>query len=659
MIPPSLYFQTPNPAIDFANSPFFVTTALTPWPAGASPRRSGVSSFGIGGTNAHVVLEEAPPVAPTGASRPWQLLVLSAKTPTALAAATENLTAHLRQHSDLPLADVAYTLQVGRCAFPHRRMLVCCDVRDALTALDEQGSGGQPSRVLSHVAALPDRPVVFLFPGQGTQYVQMARDLYEAEPTFRRHVDRCADLLEPHLGRDLRAVLYPDASPSGGSNAAGASQLLQQTCITQPALFTIEYALAQVWMEWGVQPEALIGHSLGEYVAACLAGVFTLEDALALVAARGRLIQQLPAGAMLSVPLPPERIALEPSLALAAVNGPSLCTVSGPTGAIDELHHRLSAQGVDSRYLPTSHAFHSAMMEPILASFTALVSRVRLHAPGIPYISDLTGAWITAVEATNPAYWAQQLRHTVRFAAGMQLLLQEPARILLEVGPGRTLATLARQQADPARDRIVLTSLRHPREPHDDSAFLLGALGQLWLAGAPVAWAGLHRHERRRRLPLPTYPFERQRYWVDAPGRAGGVIIREQEAGIVPDVDREPVHAASDDEVSPGLYARPALLTPYVAPRTEIEQSIAAIWQEVLGVAPIGVHDQFFELGGHSLMATQLIARLREAFPVELPLSRLFEAPTIAGLAEIIEELLLAAIEALPEEEAASLLADE
>ena len=507
-IPPSLHFEEPNPRIDFANGPFYVNTTLSEWKTNGTPRRAGVSSFGIGGTNAHVVLEEAPTVESSEEARPWQLLVLSAKTESALDTATANLAAYLEQHSDSNLADVAYTLQVGRKAFDYRRLLVCQTLGDATTALNTL----DPRRVLAAVQGATDRPVVFMFTGQGAQYVNMGLELYRVEPTFRQHVDRCCELLKPHLGLDLRDVLYP-----GEEQAEEATRQLKQTAITQPALFVIEYALAKLWMEWGVHPRAMIGHSIGEYTAACLAGVFSLEDGLVLVVTRGRLMQQMPGGAMLVVPLPEREVLslLNEKLSLAVINGPSLCVVSGFTEAIEALQDQLTEKGVTCRRLHTSHAFHSAMMDPILEPFTEQIKRITLNPPQIPYVSNVTGTWMTATEATDPGYWTKHLRQTVRFAEGLQQLLGEPERVLLEVGPGRTLSTLARRHPDRTVEQVVLSSLRHPQDHHSDVDFLLTILGKLWLAGAQVDWFGFHAHERRQRLPLPTYPFERQRYWIE------------------------------------------------------------------------------------------------------------------------------------------------
>ncbi len=617
-LPASLHFVQPNPRIDFANSPFYVQTTLSEWRVDTPPRRAGVSSFGMGGTNAHAVLEEAPPRETSGASCPWKLLVLSAKTRTALERATTNLVAHFKKTPYLNLADAAYTLQVGRKRFSHRRILVCQDLDDAVTALEMP----HPQRVVTHYEARTDRSVAFMFPGQGAQYVRMGSDLYQEEPTFREQIDHCAALLRPLLQIDLREVLYPRAE-----SATTASHLMQQTAITQPALFVIEYALAQLWMAWGVHPTAMIGHSIGEYVAACLAGVFSLEEALALLAARGRLMQHLPGGAMLAVLLPPQDIQslLGDRLSLAAVNAPFLCVVSGPTDAIEELERALAEKGNHCRRLHTSHAFHSEMMEPILEPFAAHVSAVNLQPPKIPYLSNVTGTWITTAEATSPGYWARHLRHTVRFAEGLHELLQEPHGILLEVGPGQTLSAFAQRLRDKDSGQMVHSSLRRAPDQGSEMAFLLHTLGQLWLAGIPVDWSGFSARERRQRIPLPTYPFERQRYWIAPQKRAGNV-----EAQHAPEGDHHARPAADQ--------APPELEEAFVAPRSAAESLIAEVWQEVLGVERVSVYDDFFHLGGHSLLATQIIARLRTALQVELPVRSLFETPTVAGLAESIRQ---------------------
>ncbi len=508
LLPPSLHFEEPNPKIDFANSPFYVNTSLCEWKTNGMPRRAGVSSFGIGGTNAHVIIEESPVVEVSGKSRSWFLLVLSAKSDSALDTATTNLVKHLEQHPDTNFADVAYTYQVGRSVFNYRRMLVCQNLEDAEIAL----SSLDPKRVFTSFQESKERPVVFMFSGQGAQYVNMGVELYENEPTFREQVDLCSELLKPYLGIDLRHVLYPSEE-----QVEAALSELKQTAITQPALFVIEYALAKLWRSWGVHPQAMIGHSIGEYVAACLSDVFSLEDALALVVARGQLMQKLPLGSMLAVPLSENEVQplLNNQLSVAAINGSSACVVSGSTEAVEQLKDKLAQQAVNCRLLHTSHAFHSHMMNPIMEPFTEQVKKIKLKPPQIPFISNVTGTWITAAEAVSPNYWVKHLRSSVRFADGLQELYKDWRWILLEVGPGRTLATLARQHPDKPAEQVVLNSLRHPHEQQSDVAFLLTTLGHIWLAGVQVDWSGFYTHEQRHRLPLPTYPFERQRYWIE------------------------------------------------------------------------------------------------------------------------------------------------
>ncbi|AFZ60776.1 SDR family NAD(P)-dependent oxidoreductase [Anabaena cylindrica FACHB-243] len=502
LIPPSINFESPNPQIDFDNSPFYVNTKLLEWKTNDSPRRAGVSSFGFGGTNAHIILEEAPPLEISSSARQQHLLVLSAKTSSALATATKNLAAYLKQHPDLNLADVAYTLQIGRQNFNYRRMVVGENLEDVVKKLDF---------VDQELLTSSNRSVVFMFTGQGSQYVNMGKELYEQETIFREECDRCFDYLQHHLHIDLHSYLYPTET-----DIQTATQQLQQTAITQPALFVIEYALAKLWISWGVSPVAMIGHSIGEYVAACIAGVFSLEDALSLVVTRGKMMQQLPAGAMLSISLPAQKVQsfLGDNLSLAASNAPLLSVVSGSIADITELEQQLTAKSIEYRRLHTSHAFHSSMMAAVVEPFTLAVKKIKLHPPQIPFISNLTGTWMTPEAATDPNYWARHLRQGVRFAEGIAQLLQNAESIFLEIGPGRTLTTLTKQQASA---RVILSSLRHPQEKQSDVGFLLNTLGKLWLTGVQINWAGFYQHEKRHRLPLPAYPFERQRYWIDPP----------------------------------------------------------------------------------------------------------------------------------------------
>ncbi|HKS30078.1 MAG TPA: beta-ketoacyl synthase N-terminal-like domain-containing protein [Pyrinomonadaceae bacterium] len=506
LLPASLHYESPNPEFDLLSSPFYVNSAATTWARESRPRRASVSSFGIGGTNAHAVLEEAPEAKAASNSRSWQLLTLSARTASALDAVTAQLVNYIKLHPEENLADIAYTCHLGRRAFNHRRMLVCSDREDAVKSLEEL----TPQRVFTAAQEPVNRPVAFMFPGGGAQHLQMGRGLYHEEQLFHEQLDLCAEILQPELGYDLRRVLYADSE----ADIAEASERLANPACAMAANFAIEYALASLFISWGVRPAAMIGHSFGEYVAATMAGVLTLEDALRLIVLRGKLFERLDEGAMLSVPLPEEEIEplLGEQLSLAAINGPSRCVVSGPLPAIDEMEKLLGARKVSTSRLQANRAGHSRMVVPILKEFSQLIASFRLEPPRIPFISNVTGTWITPAQATDSDYWVSHLRQTVRFADGISELVKEPARILLEVGPGQILSSLTRRQLADKRTQLSLASLPDPQDKREDMAFLLGTLGKLWLAGVRVEWESFYREERRRRLSLPTYPFERQSF---------------------------------------------------------------------------------------------------------------------------------------------------
>jgi acyl transferase domain-containing protein/acyl carrier protein len=552
MLPPSLHFKAPNPEIDFANSPFFVVDRLTPWPIEDSMvRRAGVSSFGVGGTNAHVVLEEAPQPVATSESRDWQLLVTSARTEAALAMAVERLENHLTLQPQQNLADVAYTLQVGRQAFDWRASVLCQNVGQAVQMLTSSSSTGiNRSRVAaSHV------PVVFMFTGQGSQYPSMGAGLYESESVYRETVDACFDILQQRVGLDLKAVLYPQAGEDTTTR-------LRDTRYAQPALFVTEYALAQLWMSWGVIPEAMIGHSIGEYVAACVAGVVSLSDALMLVAERGRLISELEAGTMLAVAMREEDVEplLGEALSIAAVNTPQLCVVSGPTPDVNRFEEVLRDRGVEPVRLHTSHAFHSSMMDPVLEAFATTLSKVQFQTPQRPYMSNVSGTWIHAEQVTEARYWISHLRQGVRFSAGIECLLEEDHRVFLEIGPGKTLAGLVSQHTPAGKTAgRVFNSLRPPREENNDTSYILSALGDLWRAGVTVDWKAFSSGEQRRRIPLPTYPFERQRYWVDEPSHDVAALVEKKNLNLddwfySPAWSRSVIPVSQQDTSSHGPY---------------------------------------------------------------------------------------------------------
>ena len=618
-IPATLHFQRPNPNIDFDATPFYVVDRLTEWKSDEGPRRAIVNSLGFGGTNVCVVLEEPPAVRASDASRPYQLLSLSARTESALEEATQNLAQHFAEHPSTCLDDAAYTLHIGRNPFDFRRVAVFRDVADAakkLVSPDEKG-------VFTGRRADAAPSVVFMFPGQGAQYAGMGAELYRTEAFFRAEVDRCTELLQPILKSDLRTLLFP---APGLEEEAG--QQLRQTRLTQPALFVVEYALAKLWMSWGIQPTAMIGHSVGEYVAACLAGVFTLEDGLSLVAERAALVQAQPSGAMLSVRLPEKDVLpfLDSQLAIAANNSPHLCVVSGPCQAVDLLEKQLESRNVMARRLHTSHAFHSPMMEPVLAPLTERLRRMKLYEPCIPYVSNVTGTWITAKQATSPEYWAGHVRQTVRFAEGIGALCADTSRLFLEVGPGQTLGQMVRQHPGRRTDTVVLASLGGVRDASGDMQTILEALGKAWVAGVAVDWRAFYSNEDRCRVPLPTYPFEKRKFWLEPPRRVAPAMAASAETPKTADdsIDGATEKTATgqpDESRHEDRESKPA--GPVRVER--IAQKLQGILMELSGMRPSDVDESatFLEMGFDSLFLAGLSRKLEAEFGISVDFGQL------------------------------------
>ncbi|WP_223068394.1 type I polyketide synthase [Paenibacillus caui] len=519
---PALHFKKANPKIDFENSPFYVNTELKRWErTGKTPLRAGVSAFGIGGTNAHVVLEEAPPRQPSGQGREAHLLTLSAQSDASLQNMTSELADFLESKADVNLTDVAYTLQTGRNLFDHRRHLVVTNVQEAVEALRAETSDTR--MVHTHFSREKNRPVVFLFPGQGSQYVNMGRDLYEEEAVFRTELDRCFAILD-HLGcSHLRNVLYP-----AGDVAAGEEEM-PKTQNAQPLIFAFEYALAKLLLNMGIQPHTMIGYSFGEYVAACLADVFTLEDALKLIVARGNLMQRVPEGAMLSIPLSESKVLpyLTADVSLAVDNGTS-CIVAGTVDAINAVERRMKEARVLCMRVKTALAGHSLLMDEILEPFEQLVRSVRLRKPQRLYISDITGRWITDQEATDPMYWVRHMRETVRFAAGVEELVKTSNLVFLEVGPGRDLSSLIGRFVDVKKGQNIVDLIRNAQRQVSDSEHLLAKLGWLWAYGVAVDWNAFYKGAVRHRLKLPTYAFDRKRYWIDGSAAESAKALQSQ-----------------------------------------------------------------------------------------------------------------------------------
>ncbi|MDN3638515.1 SDR family NAD(P)-dependent oxidoreductase [Simiduia curdlanivorans] len=506
-LPPTVNFETPNPELDLSNSPFCFNNQLEPWPAINGARLAGVTALGAGGTNAHLVVKQAPALKKKASIQDRQvLLVLSAKSSAAVRVMGRNLATALREQPDLSLADVAFTLQVGRRAHDYRRVLVAASREEAITLLEADES----ARVVDALASDKQPSLIFMFPGGGAQYAGMGAGLYQTESVYRAAFDACLACLDGPYAEQIRSLVLTQ-----GDTQAAASKALEQPSRALPALFATEYALAKTLMAWGATPAGFIGHSMGEYTAACLSGVISVRDAMRLVLVRGQLFEEVARGGMLSIALAEQsaRKYLLPGLDIAAVNAPELCVAAGPVAEIEQLQLSLEAKGIDCTRVRIDVAAHSAMLDTILEQFRACCRSIQFHAPKIPFTSNVSGTWITQAEAMDANYWVQHLRSTVRFADNVTTALSEDTRVLVEVGPGQVLTHLAR--AGTVQAYATLSAMRHPREQDGDAERALRSFGHLWAAGIVIDWSHLWPREQRRRVPLPIYPFERKAYWIE------------------------------------------------------------------------------------------------------------------------------------------------
>ena len=627
-IPPTLHFKTPNPKIDFASSPFVMADKLVSFPRGEDIRRTAVSSFGFGGTNVHVILEESPAPKKSGASRPLQLLPISARSHTALDAYGRALAEHFKSAALESFADAAYTFQTGRKQMAQRRFVVAADSEEAAKLLLQPN----PLRCGSKRCERRNPPIVFLFGGQGTQYVNMGLNLYRDEALFRAIVDDCCEILKPHLGRDLRELLYPK---SGDEETAKTS--LQNTFFTQPSIFVIEYALARFWQSIGIEPATMAGHSIGEFVAATLAGVWQLEDVLGIIALRGRLMQDLPRGSMLSVSRSAESIGkiLPGTLQIASNNAPALCVVSGPEAEVAQFQKQLEAENIVCRHLHTSHAFHSAMMDPMVEPLRQAVARVRLSPPVKPFVSTVKGRPITAEEATDPAYWAQHARATVEFSTAITYLKEQGYDLFLECGPRSTLCSLARQQFTLERPCIAIPTLSDTHENNTEWATLLFAMGSLWQNGVSIDWDAFYANEDRRRVPLPTYPFERQRFWVDPAAGISTAKGMQGAAAATAHLQIEATHSLAPQEQAASTSAS--------SRQDRIAARVLDLLAPVCGRerSQISPSATFMEQGFDSLSLTQVAFAIRKEFSVKVSFSQLMsQYPNVEMLAGHLDSVL-------------------
>ncbi len=665
-IPPSLNFKTPNPTIDFENSPFMVCTRLTPWENAKSPLRAGVTALGIGGTNAHVVLEEFPRIEPPStAGTPGEkseqephLIILSAKTESALDKMTENLADYLENHPAPNIADVAYTLQVGRKPLTHRRVAIGFSTNDITAALSNRPA-------IPYHLCVGDRPkVVFMFSGLGGQYVDMGLELYRKEPFFREEMDQCFNITNTLVDYDIKKILYP-SEDKHHAPALQEENAINRIDIAQLVVFIFEYALARLLMKWGIKPHSMIGYSFGEYTAACLSGVFSLENALKIIVRRGQLLREIPGGSLLSIPLPAAEVSplLPDELSVAIDNG-SACIVSGPSTVIKAFEASMKQKRLLCMPVPHSTAMHSQMVTPILAEFERELKNIQFNSPQIPYISNLTGKWTDAAEVVKPTYWCNHLRETVRFADGLKELTQKNNTIFLEIGPGRDLSAMVKRFFHDNAGQKTLNLIRPPQKDVSDVYYLSNKIGRLWLYGVNIDWPALYHEKRRRRIPLPTYPFEQQDFSTEPrifrlfrDMETGKSISMESEStngNTDADLTQTPLESPVKKTGSP-LLQRPDLSSTYMTPTNQVEKTMVDIWEQFFGIEPIGITDDFIELGGDSLKAVTVSARTHKALNVQIPVAEFFNQLTIEALAVYIrdnaEENLFSAIAPVEEKD--------
>ncbi len=620
-IPPSINFNEANPVLELENSPFYVNTELKDWDVNGYPRRAAISSFGIGGTNSHCILEEWNDNDSKSSDNDVHILPLSAKNKKALYAMVENLVNHL-DTTPQNLEDIAHTLQVGRNEYNHKGLI---SGKSKKEIVDKYRS--DKKNLVVGKQEMEDPAIVFLFTGQGSQYVNMSKDLYESFELYKNIIDDAHDILIKDFSIDLKGLLFHDIGDKEHQRK------VNMTSNTQPLLYTVQYATACLLMDLGIFPDALIGHSIGELTAAALSGVFTFEDALYIVASRGKIMQAQKEGSMLSVNIPSEKLKphLNEHVELALQNAPSYSVVSGTHEAISAFQEELNKidSSIHSTILKTSHAFHSSLMDPALDEFKKVFDNITFESPEIPLISNVTGTWITKEQACSADYWADHIRSTVLFSSGVNEILQsENEVIFFEVGPGNSLSMLLSQFESACKFKSIST-IRHPKVKEDDKTFFLKAVSQYWITGGKIDWNELYQEEERYKVPLPTYPFEKQRHWINPLVNVN--FYSETSNEVIPSSSASDVSSkAEQSETNSSAYhSRPDLGVNYIAPSTNTELLIVDIWKELLGIEGIGLDDDFFELGGHSLLASQLIVRINEYFNKKLPLDSIFDSPTI------------------------------
>ena len=628
-IPPSINFTEANPGLEIESSPFYVNTVLCDWEKSEFPRRAAISSFGIGGTNAHCILEEWESGKSIASDKELHLLPLSSKSLASLEVMTENLIEHLKSGTQ-EIGDIAYTLQTGRNSYNFKTLLLGRNIKEIINNFDSLGTQG----LVKGVQKMSDPTTIFMFTGQGSQYVNMAKGLYESFSIYRNIVDSAHKILSSDFNINLKELLFHDSLDKDHQ------KVVNLTSNTQPLLFTVQYATACLLMDAGIFPDALIGHSIGEVTAATVSGVFTFEEALKFVAIRGDIMQKQKSGSMLSVSLSPKD--LNPYLnganvELALHNAPGYSVVSGSDKDINDFNELLKkADGnIHTTILKTSHAFHSKLMEPALEPFLEAVGDIHLSKPNIPLISNVTGTWMEEDEACSHKYWVDHIRSTVRFSDGITEIFQsEDEVVFVEVGPGNSLSMLL-SQFPKTKNFKAISTIRHPHINTEDIITFYNAISEFWISGGRINWDEIYEDEIRLKVPLPTYPFKKERHWLNpkanyksfsAPDQTGTLSISTINDGNEKELNNDVI-----------LHNRPEISSQYVAPSNSTEELLKNIWQELLGIKDVGVDDDFFELGGHSLLAAQGMYLIEKQIGNKLPLASLIENPTISKLAAYMD----------------------
>lgn len=628
IIPPSLHFEEPNPSIDFKNSPFVVNDRLTQWNCDDLPRRAGVSSLGIGGTNAHVILEEAPEMFSSKSKKNTWLICFSAKTEFSLNALMDTYLDFLLNHRETNIADLAYTLQIGRCGHEYRAVIICDNIDELIEILSNKSS----NYLLTNKVPIRQRKFVFMFPGQGTQYANMGAYFYKLFPVYKNIIDQCANILLTIINLDIRDILYAQRK----DNFDKESLLLTDNQCIQISLFVVEYALANLLISLNIHPNYLIGHSLGEYVAACLSGVLSIEDALYIVSLRGKLMHQQQPGEMLAILSPFDSIKslLSGEISLSAVNTKNSCVVSGSIGEIENLREKLDERKIKNVPLKSSHAFHSRMMCPMLEEFTEGFNNIKLNSPQIPFISNKSGDWVSFDDVQEPNYWAEHIYKPVLFERGLNTILKENTELIfMEVGPGHVLTSFAlNHESNSGCEAFYMLS--NVEESNQAEKHFNLILGQLWLLGVDIDFSKYYPEEKRARLSLPTYQFERQRYW--AGDSKSHTDVQEK-------------NSASEEVDKPRTSE---LLSTDIIKENDIENEIARIWESIFGIDKIDVNDNFFRLGGSSLIAIQIVAQIKQRLNIDLPLTCIFTERSIHKLSKFIKNLVFS----FPKEEKNNIL---